>query len=210
MNYSRIFSGRLFWALISLIMILAAVWLFRFPLLRATGNFLISSDPLITTDAIYVLGGASLDRGLAAAQLLDQGIAPVAYCLGELVPQSLEGEGLDIPEGQLIANVMIRAGSDPAHVNVIREGTSTWEESEAILASALQAGYDTIVVVTTDFHSRRVGMVFNKRFRKEGIKVLVHGAPSSEYDSQRWWESEQGLMMVNNEYVKLAYYWLKY
>ncbi len=205
-----IFSRKLLWSLVTLVMLLIALWIFRIPLLRATGNFLISSDPLVPADAIYVLGGASLDRGIAAADLLNEGIAPIAFCLGELVPQSLEGEGLDIPEGQLIANVMLRAGADPQKVKVIREGTSTWEESEAILEHAIGNAYDTIMVVSTDFHSRRVGMVFRDRFRKKGIKVLVHGAPSSEYDSQRWWKSEEGLMMANNEYVKLIYYWMKY
>ena len=205
-----IFSRKLLWSLVTIVMLLLAVWVFRFPLLRAAGDLLISSDPIVPADAIYVLGGASLDRGTAAAELLDQGIAPKAFCLGELVPQSLIGEGLDIPEGQLIANVMLRAGADPAKVEVIRKGTSTWEESEAILVHAIAQGSDTVMIVSTDFHSRRVGMVFRDRFRKEGIKVLVYGAPSSEYDSRRWWESEQGLMMVNNEYVKLIYYWLKY
>ncbi len=205
-----IFSRKLLWSLVTLVMLLLALWIFRFPLLRATGNLLISSDPPVPADAIYVLGGASLDRGTAAVELLNDGIAPIAFCLGELVPQSLEGEGLFIPEGQLIANVMLRAGADPAKVEVILEGTSTWEESEAILDHAIENAFDTVMIVSTDFHSRRVGMVFRDRFRKQGIKVYVHGAPSSEYDSRRWWESEQGLMMVNNEYVKLIYYWLKY
>jgi len=24
-----------------------------------------------------------------------------------------------------------------------------------------------------------------------------------------WWKSESGLLMVNNEYIKLIYYWLR-
>jgi len=38
----------------------------------------------------------------------------------------------------------------------------------------------------------------------------VQAAPSSEYDVNAWWNSEQGLLMVNNEYVKTLYYLLKH
>jgi hypothetical protein len=35
-------------------------------------------------------------------------------------------------------------------------------------------------------------------------------ANSLVYDSDSWWTSEEGLLMVNNEYVKLLYYLVKY
>src|SRR5690606_2321468 len=150
------------------------------------------------------------DRGRAAAEWLDRDLAPEAYCLGKNIPQVMEAAGMMNNEGMLTADMMIRSGADPERVHVFAEGTSTWEESEAILDHALQLGFDSITVLTTDFHSRRVGRVFRAPFRKNGITVLVHGAPSSQYDSRRWWESEEGLLMVNNEYVKSLYYWLKY
>jgi uncharacterized SAM-binding protein YcdF (DUF218 family) len=199
---------KLIWWFFALLLVVLALWFFRYPLLRATGNVLIKNDPLHHADAIYVLGGASVDRGVAAAELLQKGLAPIAYCTGENIPQSLLGEGLLITEAQLTTNVMLHEGAQD--VLPIPEGTSTWDESHIILDHARQLAADTIIVVTTDFHSRRVGRVFRSPFRKAGITVLVYGAPASVYDAQRWWETEEGLLMVNNEYVKLLYYWLKY
>jgi uncharacterized SAM-binding protein YcdF (DUF218 family) len=210
MEIRRSLPGRFVWTLITLVMVLLAVYMLRYPLLRATGNFLITSDPLLPSKALYVLGGASIDRGIAATHALHAGVAPGAWCLGELVPQSLKAEGIMIAEGQLTANVMLREGAPRERVGVIPIGTSTWDESHAILQHALENRFDTITIVTTDFHTRRVGMVFRKPFRHEGVTVLVHGAPSSQYDNQRWWLTEEGLLMVNNEYVKLMYYLLKY
>jgi hypothetical protein len=40
--------------------------------------------------------------------------------------------------------------------------------------------------------------------------VLLHGAPASSFQESSWWTSEEGLIMLNNEYVKLAYYHIKY
>jgi hypothetical protein len=55
-----------------------------------------------------------------------------------------------------------------------------------------------------------VNNVFRSLLEDAGIQVLIRGAPSSLYDESLWWESETGLIMVNNEYVKLGYYFLKY
>ncbi len=206
----RILSGRFIWPLIVIIVLFTVIWLFRFPILRATGDLLINNDPAVRTHALYVLGGAPADRGRAAAEWLDRDLAPKAYCLGKNIPQVMEAAGMMYNEGMLTADMMVRSGADPDRVHVLAEGTSTWEESHAILEHALQLGFDSITVLTTDLHSRRVGRVFRAPFRKNGITVLVHGAPSSQYDPQRWWENEEGLLMVNNEYVKLMYYWLKY
>lgn len=65
-------------------------------------------------------------------------------------------------------------------------------------------------MVSTEFHLRRVRWVFRRNFKGTGITVLVQPAQSRRYDAARWWASEEGLLMVNNEYVKLAYYLLRY
>ncbi len=202
--------GKWFRVAAILVLLFLALFLLRYPLLRTLGNFLINTDPQHPTHAIYVLGGASYDRGIAATHALRNGVAQKAWCLGEQVPLSFKGEGLMIPEGRLTANVMLRNGADTARVEVLLKGTSTWDESLAILDHAQRSGFDSITVITTDLHTRRVSRVFKKVFHNSGITVLIHGADASLYDAQRWWATEEGLLMVNNEYVKLLYYLLKY
>jgi hypothetical protein len=52
--------------------------------------------------------------------------------------------------------------------------------------------------------------VFEDKFKEAGIKVNFHGATSAEYDPTNWWKNEEGLIMTNNELVKLLYYFIKY
>jgi uncharacterized SAM-binding protein YcdF (DUF218 family) len=210
MDPRRYLPGRPLRILLTMLVVVLALFMLRYPLLRATGNFLISSDPLRPAKAMYVLGGAAIDRGVAAAIEIRSGMVPVAWCMGEMVPTSLEARGIMVNEGELTAGIMLREGAPEEKVRVIPIGTSTWDESLAILDHAMENRYDTITILTTDFHSRRVGMVFKRPFRREGIVVQVQGAPSSRYDNQQWWLTEEGLLMVNNEYVKLVYYLLKY
>ncbi|MDX9751109.1 MAG: YdcF family protein [Flavobacteriales bacterium] len=191
-------------------LVCVGLWAMRGPLLRATGRFLIVAGPELRSDAIYVLGGAPRERGEEGARLLRRGLAPMLHCTGSNIPAVLEEVGLPLTEAELSRDAALRIGADSARVHAMITGTSTWEEADAILAHARAMGHDTITVVSTEFHLRRVGWVFRKRSARTGITVLVRPAASLRYDPQRWWASEEGLIMVNNEYVKLAYYLLRY
>ncbi|PIZ25006.1 MAG: YdcF family protein, partial [Chloroflexi bacterium CG_4_10_14_0_8_um_filter_57_5] len=38
----------------------------------------------------------------------------------------------------------------------------------------------------------------------------VAAVPHYGFDESNWWQSEDGLITLNNETIKLAYYFLKY
>lgn len=203
------FSRAVKWALVFLVVLFAG-YLFRHPILRACGNFLITPDPLVHADAIYVLGGASLERGTEAGRLYREGWAPQVICTGGMVPQLYRAENIDRTEAEVTRDVAIRQGVSQGHCQALEIGTSTKEEADAILAFAKQDDQDTVIIATSLFHLRRVRSVFKRPFQQAGITVVLTGAPSMLFDEQHWWETEEGLMMCQNEYVKLLYYWWKY
>ena len=192
------------------LLLLAVAWSARYRILHGLGALLIEDDAPAHADAIYVLGGAPFDRGTYAADLLERGVAPIAYATGSNHSSIMKAEGRLLTEAQLSCHAAVRAGAPAGSILPYPYGTSTFEEAQGVLYHAQRIGADTIVVLTTDFHTRRVGKVFRKRFAGSGIHVLLASAPSTEYDADRWWESEQGLLMVNNEYVKTLFYALKY
>lgn len=182
----------------------------RVPILQALGNHLITEDPVTRVDAVFVLGGSVKDRGVEAARVYEQGLSDRFVFTGAPVPSALEALGIDSTEAECTRNSAVVAGMPLALTITLNKGTSTFEEAEALLEFAIAEQLDTVMVISSRFHLRRIGFVFRKRFRKAGITVLLHGAPSSLFDEQSWWTSEEGLIMLNNEYVKLAYYRLKY
>ncbi len=185
-------------------------WSFRIQLLRGFGAVLIVEDTPTHADAIYVLGGSPFDRGTHAATLLARGQAPIAYTTGANHSSILKAEGRLVTEAAITRSAAIGAGAHAQQVLPFPYGTSTFEEAQGVLYHAQQLHLDTIIILTTDFHTRRVGRVFRQRFDGSGIHVLVASAPATEYQADQWWKSEQGLLMVNNEYVKTLYYLLKY
>lgn len=198
------------YAVVVLIIGMGMCWTMRASLLRSMGAWLIREDNFTHADAIYVLGGAPFDRGSQAAILLKKGLAPVAYTTGSNHATVLKAEGRLVTEAELTRSAAIRAGAEPQRVVPFPYGTSTFEEAQGVLFHAQRLGLDTIVVLTTDFHTRRVGQVFRQRFKGTAIHVMVTSAPASEYNPDYWWESEQGLLMVNNEMVKTLFYAIKY
>ncbi len=185
-------------------------WALRHPIARGIGAFLIQEDALAQADALYVLGGSPVERAAEGARLVRAGFAPVAVFTGAPVNEQLAAFGIDSCEAGIGAAIALASGLATDRCVILRAGTSTQEEAAAIRGHAASIGADTVIVVTTEFHTRRVSRVMRKALRGTGITAIVRGARSHRYDADRWWASEEGLIMVNNECVKLLYYTLKH
>lgn len=183
------------------------LWLCRYPILRGIGNYLIVEDQLEKVDAIYVLGGASEERSLEAAKLYKNGWGKKIICTGEHIDKTLLLLGdTSLTEAE-ITGIHLKQNEVPKNIiHYLKKGTSTREEAQYILKNA-KSKFKKIMILSSKFHLRRVRRTFNKEFEGSNIKIIFHGAPSTEYDESEWWKYEKGLLMVNNEYVKLLYYW---
>lgn len=185
--------------------------IFRIPILQAVGSFLIKEDQLSKSDAIFVLGGNIFDRSTHGVYLYQQDYADVILPLGETVEKVLIAANVNKPDAVLSKEYMMSELNTPDEViKPLIKGTSTKEEAEAILKYSLDHKYKKIIVVSDKFHLRRISNTFKSDFKDKGIEVLLSGAPNSSYRENFWWKYEQGLIMVNNEYVKLMYYLVKY
>lgn len=187
-----------------------ALYLARVPILRGIGSYLVSADPLAHADVAFVLGGSATDRGTEAAKLHYAGLTDHFVCTGKNVPGDLLELGIDLPECEMTKRVLVRCGVPEHRITALREGTSTKEEAEALLNLVRRQPVDTVIVVSHAFHLRRARNVFEEPFREVGITVIMHPASSSAFDENDWWTEEQGLLMVQNEYVKLLYYAIKH
>ena len=197
--------------LLGLLVLLLFAGLFRTTLYGLAGNWLMVEDKLEQADAIFLLGGGAFDRVNETVILLEQGFADKVICSGAWIPGVLKLLKNELMEAEVSRIGLVKNnGVDQANVDVILEGTSTKEESELILAYCQKHQFKTVIVLSSKFHTRRVSMVFKPLLEPAGIKVIIHGAPSSRYSEAEWWKYESGMIMVNNEYMKHLYYFLKY
>ncbi|MBL4624195.1 MAG: YdcF family protein [Flavobacteriales bacterium] len=195
------------------LILLSAMLLFvlRVPIMSVAGNYLISEDELQKSEVIFVLGGSSFDRGNEAAKLFTAGYAPKIVCLGENIPTVFKAIDKDYMEAEVTRiNIVKNNDVKKRHVELLAIGTSTKEESEAIATYCSEHELKRIIIISDKFHTRRIRGVFEPLFEDLITELIIHGTGSTLYNEDVWWEKEQGLIMVNNEYVKLFYYWLKY
>ena len=207
----RIFTRkRLLWLAVPVVLLLL-LYMLRAPIMRGMANFLISEDEPETCEVLFVLGGNSKDRGQEAARLYQEGFIKKVVCIGENVPTIFEAMGMnDLMESEVTKVAVLRNGVDSAAVELLPKGTSTREEAQEIALYCKEQGIEKAMIVSTRLHTRRVRKVFEQAFEGQSTKLVVVSVSSSQYEEELWWQSEEGMIALNNEYMKTLYYFLKY
>ena len=212
------FTPSRFWAKWRLLFTLGVLALiFHVTILQAIGGFLINTDKMPDkVDAIFVLGGNTFDRSNHAAELYFEGLSKNMVTLGANEDIAMKTIFPDTSDRRvrhsdcfISRDQLILEGVSEDHIRALDVGTSTREEANAILNHCKQNGYEKIIVVSGKLHTRRMRYSF-KDFDDHEIEVLLSGSSHSDYDEDYWWKSEGGMIMVNNEYMKLLYYYLNY
>lgn len=189
---------------------LILLYLLRVPIMQGMSSFLIREDPIENADALFLLSGGAGDRSREAACTLREGFANQVICTGESIPWHFQFLDTLIDEAQLSYLALREEMVPDSQIILYPKGTSTREESSYILDYCRAHNYKKVIVISDKFHTNRINYAFRKLFEEAGIRLILRGAPSTAYNERSWWTSESGLLMVNNEYVKLMWYWWRY
>ena len=182
-----------------------ALWVSRGIWLPALFTFLDVSQPPQQADFIVLLGGGKANRAQAVVELYRQGFAPrVIVSGGPLIDY-----GIECSTALLALDDVRRMGLPTGVVVLSDEATSTWEEAQRVLVLLHQEGVRSALIVTDPEHTRRARATYRHLETDQSIE-LTFVAAEATFPTDRWWQSEEGLIAVQNEYVKLAYYLLHY
>lgn len=184
---------------------------FRESFLKHLARFLVSEDDWQrkTYDYAVIPGGQPIERGLFAAKLFHEGRVKHIVCLGGNYPKILRLTEDTCSEGRLSAVQLLMSGVPDSCISVLSEGTSTQEELKAF-TSFIHEKPGTVLMITSRFHTRRARRVLRKLLKGFERSFDVAGAPPLLFDENNWWRSEEGLITINNEYLKGLYYLYKY
>jgi uncharacterized SAM-binding protein YcdF (DUF218 family) len=199
--------------LLTLLLVCLLVYSLRTPILTGLANYLVNTDtPLEKADMIFVLNGDYNTRPFTASDLYQQGFAPlVAIAQAESSPAQLLG--LEDNPTDIAVEVMKLRGvpSDKLLVlNDIGPVTSTFDEARALRNYIEAHKLNSVILVTSAFHTRRSRWIFERELDGVPVRLLVTAAPHSRFDASNWWQNEEGLIFLNNEYIKLIFYKIKY
>jgi uncharacterized SAM-binding protein YcdF (DUF218 family) len=176
------------------VLLLAVLYLARHPIFRLVGEGWVVEDTLERSDAILVLSDDNFyaDRATHAAQVYRQGFASVVVASGRrLRPYA----GIS----ELMEHDLIERGVPKDKIiRVAHDAQNTREEAKALAQLAKQKKWRSIIVVTSNYHTRRTRYIFSRVFPKD-IRIRVSGASDGEFDPERWWEKRVSVKELAQE-----------
>ena len=78
-------------------------------------------------------------------------------------------------------------------------------ESQLLLAECQKRKYKTVIVVTSNFHTRRAKRIFGRLFKDAGIQVLIHPSADMSFRVDHWWTRRADARMWLLEMEGLAF-----
>jgi uncharacterized SAM-binding protein YcdF (DUF218 family) len=182
--------------LILILLLCAALYLVRLPLLRIMGSYWIVGAAPSNADAIVILSDDDFtaDRAARAAELYHSGWAPRVVASGrwlrpyasiaELMQHDLETRG--VPK--------------KAIVPFAHDAPNTLEELRDLNDFVQKHRWKQIMIVTSNYHTRRTRYLARHVFPPT-IEVQVISAPDVNYDPDSWWRTREGLKLYLHETV---------
>jgi uncharacterized SAM-binding protein YcdF (DUF218 family) len=195
------------WAPILVVLALAALAIgairpLREPVLRAAGWALVVDEPVAPADIIVL----SLESGgagaLEAADLLQSGISKrVAVFMDPPSGEDFEFIRRGLPYEDAGARQIRQLRSlGVTDVVQISRINGTEDEGRVLSPWCDEHHLQSIVVVATKDHSRRLRRVLDRVMKEDPTRVTVHAARYSSFDPDRWWETRDG---VRTEIIEL-------
>jgi uncharacterized SAM-binding protein YcdF (DUF218 family) len=185
----------------------------RTPLLTGLANYLVSTDtPLAKAELIFVLNGDYDTRPFYTTDLYQQKLAPLV-AIAQTESSQAELMGLVGNPTDIAVEIMKMRGVPSDKLLVFDETgpvTSTFDEARALRQYIQAHDVRSVILVTSAFHTRRSRWIFERELEGVPVNLQVAAAPHNGFDASNWWQKEDGLINLNNEYIKLIFYKIKY
>ncbi len=162
------------------------------------GDFLVVDAPL-HSDVILVLAGETDRRPQRALELLAQG-----YGRRVLLDVPADAKVYEFTEIQL-AQSYIKALPEAASINICPiNGLSTKDESKDAEKCLANEGGKSVLIVTSDFHTRRALSIFRREVPEH--KYSVAAARDEAQFGVKWWTHREWAKTLLDECLKLVWW----
>jgi uncharacterized SAM-binding protein YcdF (DUF218 family) len=203
---------KLFTAVAILFLLVILAFAFRSQILTGIADYLIINDKLQPADLIFLLNSEYETRPFRAAELYQQRFAPVILMArSENTP--VVDLGLVPNDTDISVGVLEKLGVPSENIIILSVPggvTSTLDEAAALRQYIGNHPVHAIILVTSSFHTRRARWIFRKTLAGLPVTLQMAPVPYTGFDQTNWWKNESGIIKLNNEYVKLFYYFFKY
>jgi uncharacterized SAM-binding protein YcdF (DUF218 family) len=181
--------------------LLIAALAFRAQILAALGRFLVNAEAPARADVILVLAGDGYGhRILSGAELAKQGYAAKVLVSG---PAGAYGNH----ECELAIPFAVKAGYPESYfVHAEHQARSTGGEAEVLVPQLRMMGAKRVLLVTSNFHTRRAGRIFRRA--APDLTFIVFASPDEDFTPDGWWRDRNAQKIFLVEWEKIVADWL--
>ncbi|HVO57087.1 MAG TPA: YdcF family protein [Dongiaceae bacterium] len=181
-------------ALLFLAVLLFVLYLARHPILRYAGESLVVEDTLERSDAIIILSDDNFygDRATRAAEVYRQNLAPVVVASGvRLRPFA----GI----AELMTHDLVERGVPRERILPFpQDADNTREEAEALKKLIQEKSWKSVIVVTSNYHTRRARYIVEKIWGG-GVRVEMAAARDADFDPSNWYAHRKAVKRFFHE-----------
>ncbi|MGF1586961.1 MAG: YdcF family protein [Bacteroidales bacterium] len=184
-------------------------------ILISAGGFLVVEDEPANADIIVVLMGSQGERMLQAFDIYEAGYSKRIVMTDTYSPGSdaLAERGIYLKNStDLAIEIGIELGINPEDISVIPEiARSTGDEAVAVRRYIeSENNIDTLILVTSDYHSRRSRAIFRRSFSKleNPVELIVLPGKYSGFNAGRWYTERESAKRVVMEYTRFLHFLL--
>lgn len=189
---------------------LVTLYLLRAKWLVFVATWLNVGESPQVADYVMVLGGDWKPRSSVVADIIQSGLASkVLIPVGDF-PAELIGGPIQ-PEHEVIRRALLQRGVPEANIILLgQRNRTTYDEGKTLAAYLPPDCAARVLVVTSDYHTRRTAWVFRQLSRSPQTQLSFVAAPTEEFATDHWWQSQAGRHVIVRENVKLVYYFFRY
>ena len=158
-------------------------------ILAKAGEFLVIDEKPIKSDVIIMLSGGGIERLEKSVELYKQ-----EYAAFLIISNGSEDNLAPAAKTMGIARD-----------SLILENKAKSTRDSAFFTKELMEihQFESAIVVSSDFHMRRVKSNFTQAFAGSGIRLTYTSASGTGYNPGKWWATKANLQTTVVEYVKI-------
>ena len=194
-HYSRSRRARI---LLIVSVCLLAVYFLTPVLLNGMAEGLIREDRLAKADVIVALGGDNrCNRERKAAELWRQGWADNVVVSGVSYPWGFH-------TGEAARRYVMNLGVPAEKISMISETLNTRSEAKALEELMRERGWNSAIIVTSAFHSRRATYTIERAAPGRSFYSSPVPTGSPEWTPHAWWSRRDDVFVTVREFTSWA------
>ena len=204
-NVRRRSSLPVFLILVGLILVFAAsLYFLHAPLLNRLGQILVHQDPLRPADAITVIPGPGGERMRTGIRLFKEGFAEKMILSGPW-PRALVRTAINagVPSSQIVYRKSTPEDYLCPKCSAPISGTAG--DAQVIVRLLEESGMDSIIVVTSDYHSARTASAFRHLLKDRPIEMILQPTQEQFPDLHNWWRDRNGAWLITGQLQKTVF-----